>query len=652
MDQMTAPLKQTAPPDRRTPLFHADAPAAPSLARHRALDLLAELAVHDQAQTPFTIGLFGAPGAGKSHALQVIAKRARGLAEAAGADSPFLDHVIAIEVDAQSLLADAERGLAVALREGLLARGSKSLAARLDARALDAASDPHAAAQDANQQLEDTRQRLATEQRSLEDLKARRGRLNDAVLFEATNTQVDDFVRRNRKQIEGRLSDFGFAGDAKTVFKTLVGDLADRPGPLPRLSAFLSSVWTHGGQARLLIWAGGCFLLAYLLDLAERTRGDWLTGLRNAAEGAKEPANWLEGHASWLTFLGHAAFTIGLLCLALNIWRAARFTIPLLQGARLLKGEVEKRGQELDGHIAWQEQKVAQLASEMETQTERAQTAERRALERTASGATPAPDLFAGARTDVGASARALSPSAYIDAIEAGLGTSGAPQRILVFLDGLEALPAQQAAAVVDVAHRRLDRPGFVLTMAADPERLAAGWGGGGEAATRMERYVQAPFTVRMLRDEQASIAYAHQILGAAPDVAELPPDASSSALDYPIKPVETHLLGKLARFAGDTPRAVKRYLNTWRLARPLTEDGGALALMLALDHGATAGELAAMGAAMDLEAPDAPLVIHPGEPRLAAALTAVNALRQSPLTNGQAHAAWVVARDFGVPTT
>ena len=96
----------------------------------------------------------------------------------------------------------------------------------------------------------------------------------------------------------------------------------------------------------------------------------------------------------------------------------------------------------------------------------------------------------------------------------------------------------------------------------------------------------------------------------------------------------------------------MKRYLNTWRLARPLTEDGGALALMLALDHGATAGELAAMGAAMDLEAPDAPLVIHPGERRLAAALTAVNALRQSPLTNGQAHAAWVVARDFGVPTT
>jgi hypothetical protein len=105
-----------------------------------------------------------------------------------------------------------------------------------------------------------------------------------------------------------------------------------------------------------------------------------------------------------------------------------------------------------------------------------------------------------------------------------------------------------------------------------------------------------------------------------------------------------------LAGLAGDTPRAVKRYLNLWRLARPLAEDSSALALMLALDNGATAGELAAMGAAMDLEEPDAPLVIHPGEPRLAAALDAVNALRLSPLTNGQAHEAWMIARDFSLP--
>ena len=72
---------------------------------------------------------------------------------------------------------------------------------------------------------------------------------------------------------------------------------------------------------------------------------------------------------------------------------------------------------------------------------------------------------------------------------------------------------------------------------------------------------------------------------------------------------------------------------------------------MLALDNGASAGELAAMGAAMDLEEPDAPLAIHPGEPRLAAALDAVNAMRLSPLTNGEAHEAWMIARDFSIPS-
>jgi hypothetical protein len=246
---------------------------------------------------------------------------------------------------------------------------------------------------------------------------------------------------------------------------------------------------------------------------------------------------------------------------------------------------------------------------------------------------------------------RGLDAGLYLDAIQKRLGAPGAPRRILVLLDGLEALTAQQAAAVVDGAHQCLDRPGFVLAMAADAAQLAAGWGGAAEAARRIERYVQAPFTVRMIRDQQASIAYAHQLLGAATAFEGSSLDASRSALDHAVKPVETHILGKLAGLAGETPRAVKRYLNAWRLARPLAEDGGALALMLALDHGGAAGELAAMGAAMDLEEPDAPLVIHPGEPRLAAALEAVNALRLSPLTNGQAHDAWMIARDFSIPS-
>ena len=642
-----APLSQSAPPDMPTPLFHADAPEGPALAEPSALDLLADLSVHQQAQTPFTIGLFGAPGSGKSMALRALARRARGLAAAARPGDPFLDNVVVVAVDARQLQADPVGGLASALHESLLARGADSAAAQLGARALEAATDPQAAAQAASARLAEIRNRLESEQRSLNELQARRARLNESVLFEVANTDVDDYARRHRKQLEAGLKTFGFTGDATAVFKDLVRELVDRPGPLSRLSAFGDSVWAYAGQAKLLVWALALFLLGWAFGLAESTRADWLANLRNAAEGAKGPADWMEGHAGWLAHLSQAAITAGLLCLALNIWRAGRFTMPLLKGLRLLEADVDKRRGELDRQMARQTQLADQLAAESDMLAQRAKAMEQRTRDRAAAGALPGRSIFAAA----GAAAPTISAPAYLDALAAGLNARGGPRRILVLLDGLEALPAQQAAAVVDDAHHCLERPGFVLVMAADAGQLAVGWGGGAQAATRIERYVQAPFTIRMFRDDQATIAYAHQLLGAAPEVAASPLDASSSALDRPIKPVETHLLGKLASLAGDTPRAVKRYLNAWRLARPLSEDGGALALMLALDNGATAGELAAMGAAMDLEEPDAPLMIHPGEPRLEAALASLNALRSAPLTNGQAHGAWMIARDFSLPS-
>ena len=638
-----APLKQTTLPDSPAPLFHADRAQAPSLADDPALDLLGDLAVHGQTQTPLTIGLFGEPGAGKSHALEALARRARGLTAAARADGPFVQGVITVQVDAPDLQGDAASGLASAIHAALLSGGG----GRLAATAVEAATDPQAAAQEAAQKLEDIRQRQLAEQQTLEELKAASAGINETLMVATTDNRVDDYARRNRRRLEAGLQRFGFSGDATAVYKDLVRELIDRPGPLSRLSAFANTVWAYGGQARLLVWAAAFFLLAWVLGLAQRTRADWLAGLRSAAEGASEPANWIEGHTHWLTYLGNAAITAGLVCLGINIWRAARFTMPLLQGARLLEEEAAKRRAALDVLIAGQAKQVELLAGEAQNLAALVQAAERRVRELAASGAPSARSLFATSTLPT----PGLDASLYLDAIQKGLGTPGAPRRILVLLDGLETLHAQQAAAVVDGGHQCLDRPGFVLAMAADAAQLAAGWRGAAEATRRIERYVQAPFTVRMIRDEQASIAYAHQLLGAAPESAASPLDATRSALDQAVKPVETHLLGKLAGLAGDTPRAVKRYLNLWRLARPLTEDGGALALMLALDNGATAGELAAMGAAMDLEEPDAPLVIHPGEPRLAAALDAVNAMRLSPLTNGQAHEAWMIARDFTIPS-
>jgi len=641
---MTAPPDKTAKPEFTAPLFHADVADAPSLGDYPALDLLADLAVHAHTQTPLTIAVFGAPGAGKSHALRSLARRARGLTAAARAGGPFIREVVALEVEARALQGDAISGLAHALHRGLLAQGPDSPAARLGAKALEAAADPQAAAQEAARKLEEIGQRVASEQRALDELKARRAGLNDALLSGSSPTRVEDYARRHRKQLEVALKSFGFTGDAASVYKDLLRELGNRSG---RLGAFANSIWSYAGQAKLLIWAVAFFLMAYAAGLAERSSADWLASLRSAAEGAKDPANWIQNHTGWLTYLANAAITAGLICLALNIWRAARFTMPLLQGLRLLEEDVGKRRSEIDEVIARQAKRVDQLGAEAQKLAAIAHANEIRARQPGASGAANRQNLFA---------APVMQPTgpdagAYLAALEAGLGVHEAPRRMLILLDGLEALPAPQAAALVDAVHHGLDRPGFVLAMATDPDQLAAGWGGGKVAAARLERYVQAPFNIRMIRDPQASIAYAHQLLGAATDAEQTPIDASTSALDQALKPIETHLLGKLAGLAGDSPRAVKRYLNAWRLARPMTKDSGALALMLALDNGATTGELAAMGAAMDLEEPGKPLKIHPGEPRLAAALTAVNALRSSPLTNGQAHAAWMIARDYSLPS-
>ncbi len=639
-ETMAAPTSGAAA-EASAPLFHSDAPGGQNLASYPALDLLADLALHKETQTPLTIGLFGEPGVGKTHALRAFLKRVRGLAAEATDESPFLDAVVTVPLCAHELRPNIAMGLASALHRALLAEGPQSAAARLGAIAIESSTDPLAATQEASRKLGDIRQRLSAEHQSLEQLKVRREGLNESLLFGAANTKVDDYAKRHRKRLQATLKGFGFTGDPTATYKELLRDLAARPA---RLTAFTDTFWAYAGQTKLLVWAIVFFLVAIGCGLAERSSGDLLTELRNATESAKDTAGWLEAHTHWLDYISRSAIGAGGLCLALNIWRAMRFTMPMLQGLRLLEAEASTGRMELDGQIARQLRQAHQLDEEAQKLAGLLQAAEARVRARGAAGEATSP--FAPP------SENAHGPDAetYLHTAAKHLDRDDAPKRIIFTLDGLEALPAQEAAALVDAMHLLLNRPGFLLAMAADAQRLSAGWSGSGEASQRLERYVQAPFNIRMIRNSQASIIYAHQLLGSAPNIEERPLDADSSALDYPLKPIEAHILGKLAHFAGDTPRAMKRFVNCWRLARPLANDSGALALMLALDQGGTSGELAAMGAAMDLDEPGKELQIHPGEPRLAAALTTVNSLRPSPLTNGQAHAAWLVARDYSLP--
>ena len=624
------PALPIATPAAAAPVFHADAPDAPSLAHYPALDLLADLGVHKQSQTPLAIGLFGGPGAGKTHALLALGRRLRGLAAQADDDSPFHSEAVTIAVDARDLSASAAQGLASALHKGL-----QSEFAGLAAKAIEASTDPQTAAQAAGAKLAEVRERLGAEHQRLDDLRERRASLNEDLLFGAANTSLDDYAKSNRKRIEAALTRFGFSGDALATYKELLRDFAARPA---RLTAFVDSHWAYAGQTRLLIFTLIFCGLSFALTQAQQNGVSWLADLG----GAADVANLAEAHAHWFGYLGQGALAIGLLCLILNITRALRFARIMSRGLHLLEEVARASKGRLDAEIARQSRLIAELSDETQALAGLLQSAEARTRERSGGGDPFAMHVQGSHGPDA---------DAYLSAVCAGIGESHAPERVIVLLDGLEALPAQQAAKVVDEAHHLLNRSGFALVIAADPQRLSAGWGGGAEATQRFEKYVQAPFNLRMIRTQQAGVVYAQQLMGAMPLYEDRPPDATTSALDAPLKVVESHLISKLAGLAGDTPRAVKRFLNCWRIARPMLHDTGALALMLALDHGGDAGELAAMGAAMDLEEPGKALEIHPGEPRLAAALASVNSLRQAPLTHAQAHAAWMVARDYSLPS-
>ena len=237
------------------------------------------------------------------------------------------------------------------------------------------------------------------------------------------------------------------------------------------------------------------------------------------------------------------------------------------------------------------------------------------------------------------------------DAIETQSGGLDAPQRILLVIDDLDALPPARAAQFIEVTQRLLARRGFVTLVCVDAAHVTEGWAGAAAAAQRLQRLVQIPLNVGLPGGEAALQSFARGLLTGVPQAGAAPSvDASRSVLDRAVTPGEADFIATLAPLAGGTPRAVKRFVNIYRLARARGGDVPTLALMLALDSGGSSGELSSMGAAMDVEDIARNLVVHPGEPRLAAALLAVNNVRGKPLSVAEAQAAWSVASEYRAP--
>ncbi len=220
-------------------------------------------------------------------------------------------------------------------------------------------------------------------------------------------------------------------------------------------------------------------------------------------------------------------------------------------------------------------------------------------------------------------------------------------KEIIVAVDDLDSLAPSEAAAFVDEAATILGQPPFVLIVAADPQRLAQGWGGD---SGRLGRRIQIGVRV----DAASSGDYARlvrKLLGSGEEstAPESAPDVRTSVWDRPVTGEEASLLEALAPLAGRSPRSVAQFITAYRLGRARTDKWAPLALALAIDIGATPEEQAAVASAIAASLPSQSLE-GPGLPaRVADAIGHARSANGEPITTGDLRAAMNVASTYSL---
>jgi hypothetical protein len=556
---------------------------------------LAELAAHRSAGSPLTLGLLGPAGSGKSFALARLIELVGAFSKAgAKGDSPYVPNVVVARVDAGSAR-DPATALAAGVFAAMQGAGGKMSALADDAAT--AGADPVDAARVASERLIDLRRRLDGERRTLSDLSGRKARLSETVLYQSGGSRIDSWARANRSRIEARLRAFGFtSGEPVATYKDLVRDVAENRGVLGRISAFTHAMWAFRGQAKLIVLAVLLFLLAWALGLTQETQSLWAGWLGGRGDMGAKTAAWIDANGPAIFGMARTVlFWAGLGCIALNAFRAARFMSPIWRGVSLLDADMQTSQRELDTLIGNQTRLVDDLAVQSEAQARRSEEAERRSAAFSSRatddlGASPfaAPEGDAGSR----------QARHFFRAIARDAGGGASQPRILVAIDDLDSLPPKDAAAFVDQAAALLSQTPFALLIAADPQRLAQGWGGDG--ADHIARRIQIGVRV----DAASSGDYARLVrkllaTGEASSASEPAFELGASIWDQPVSSDEAALLEALAPLAGRTPRSVSQFVTAYRLSRARSDNWALLAFALALDVGGTSGERAATASAL-----------------------------------------------------
>ncbi len=603
-------------------IFAADRPDGPdALGLDAPLGLLAGLAAHARTETPLTIGLFGPSGSGKSFALTKLIRSIEDL-RAANPASPTIGEIVTLRVDAAHIEGHPATAFAGALYAGLAGTFPA-----LAAEAARAARDPRAAASDALERLDVSRRKFEAEKRSLDDASARRARLTETILYQTAGSQVDAYACANKARIKGLLSKLGVPGDPLLAYKDMAGTVASTPGWARRAGFVTRAFFAFKGQTKLIATAILLLVLGAVLGFAIDEHTAWLDWLR-ANESSVSIANWLEAHLDLLASLREIIFLGAAIALGVNVWRALRLLQLVFRGAALLQADLAVARRETDGLFAHQARRVEALAADVNTLSRRAAESERRAVDALPVSSTlgePSPFAIDTAAQQAQAFAAAVGAMlARPRETRPGKSGGGALGRIVVALDHLDSVPASRAREILVYA-RSLFNQGFVMLIAADPARLA---GAAGEPS--LDKWIQVPFQIGEIASRANYAALVRAILGGRGALEPRVRNAETSALpalDQPLSAAETQLLADLAPLAGSSARALKRFVNLYRLTRAAGPNHqGALAFMLALDAGGTASEIAAVKDALTNSAPEAELDLHQCGARLVEALGAVRA--------------------------
>ncbi|MGA2792146.1 MAG: hypothetical protein ABSE69_01215, partial [Roseiarcus sp.] len=579
-------------------------------------------------------------------------------------------------IDAAGIAGDPASAIAAAVFGALGRDNSGVNYAALADEAAHAGVDPYQAANKALERHDDARRRLDAERQARDDVEARRARLIENMLYETAGSRIDAYARAKRAPIEARLRRFDLvAGDSTANFKDLVRDLAGA-GWGARAGVVLGALWAYRSQRRLLLAA--LALLALALGLTEaRTpqASDWLRGLGSPFTFV---ADWLAAHVGLISNVVAGLALLGVIALAVNLWRALQFTAMLFRAARLLAYDVRERQRDLDAASARLNRRIATLTAETDAAARQAEAAEKRASARghatparapsppfmeSAAAGPPAARAFlaalgrlmgsqperAPAATASPAPPRAVlgpqvpPPPVQTPTLPAPVGP--APERLLLAFDNLDALAPAQALDLIETAHSLLG-PRFVAALACDPAALAPAVAEADRLRSRLDKLFQLTFNVRLAGAANGGRLVARLLGGGGATRQSAPAiDARQSLLSEPLSVAEAALLAALAPLAAGTPRGVKRYLNSYRVARIAKARRPALALMLALGQSGDDEAVAAMD--LLLTAQDRLLADPPGPPTLVAAVRATRAASAEALAVAELIAAREVARRY-----